>query len=63
MPAMSPRTPPPKLKSTVREQYGTPRRTQSVFQTVAHARGYTIKAGKARRDRLEANRGVKLGNA
>lgn len=63
MPAMSPRTPPPKLTSTVKAQYGTPRRTKSVFQTVAEARGYTIKAGVHRRNRLTNKRGVELGNA
>jgi hypothetical protein len=51
--AMSPRNPAPKLKSTVKEQYGTPRRSQSTFQLVALARGYTIKAGAVRRSRLQ----------
>lgn len=57
--ALSPREPAPKLKSTVKEQYGTPRRPNTVFQNVAIARGYTIKAGAARRARLK--RGVPLG--
>lgn len=51
--AMSPRNPPPKLRSTVKEQYGTPRRTQSVFQHVSLSRGFPVKAGKIRRDRLK----------
>jgi len=55
--ALSPRTPAPKLRSTVRAEYGTPRRNQSVFQTVALARGYTVKAGAVRRSKL--NKGVR----
>lgn len=51
--ALSPRKPAPKLTSTVKAQYGTPRRTQSVFQTVALARGYTVKAGALRRAQLQ----------
>lgn len=50
--ALSPRTPAQKLSSTVKAQYGTPRRTQSIFQTVALARGYTVKAGAVRRSQL-----------
>lgn len=56
--AMSPRNPPPKLRSTVREQYGTPRKTQSVFQHVSLTRGFPVKAGKIRRDRLQTKKGV-----
>lgn len=55
--ALSPRDPAPRLRSTVKEQYGTPRTTQSRFQQVALGRGYTIKAGRARREGLENNRG------
>ena len=51
--ALSPRQPAPKLRSTVKEQYGTPRRTQSVFQHVSLTRGFPVKAGKIRRDRLK----------
>jgi hypothetical protein len=51
--AMSPRTPAPKLRSTVKAEWGTPRRTQSVFQTVAVARGFTVKAGAVRRANLK----------
>lgn len=51
MAAMSPREP-KKLRSTVRQKYGTPRRKESIFQRVALARGYTIKAGVIRRNRL-----------
>jgi hypothetical protein len=50
--ALSPRQPAPKLRSTVKEQYGTPRQTQSVFQHVSLSRGFPVKAGKVRRDRL-----------
>lgn len=53
MVAMSPRSPSPRLASTVKAQYGTPRRTETVFQKVALARGYTVKAGAARRARLK----------
>jgi hypothetical protein len=56
--AKSPRTPAPKLRSTwvehpelVPGQAG-PRKTQSVYQAVATARGYTIKAGAVTRKRL-----------
>jgi hypothetical protein len=52
MAAMSPRKKPEKLRSTVRQKYGTPRRRESVFQRVALARGYTISAGVIRRNRL-----------
>jgi hypothetical protein len=55
--AMSPRTPPPRLTSTVKEQYGTPRRTKSRFEAIALGRGYTVKAGASRRERLDSNRG------
>lgn len=59
MTAMSPRTPAPKLTSTVKAQYGTPRRTQSVFQTVSLARGYPVAAGRIRRNRLHKGIEVK----
>jgi hypothetical protein len=54
--ANSPRTPAPRLRSTWVEQPellpGGPRKQQSVYQAVATARGYTIKAGAATRKRL-----------
>jgi hypothetical protein len=56
--ALSPRQPAPKLRSTVREQYGTPRKTQSIFQSVSLNRGFSVKAGKIRRDRLQTKKGV-----
>jgi hypothetical protein len=61
--ALSPRQPAPKLRSTVREQYGTPRRARSVFESVALSRGYTVKAGAVRRARLEVTKGVPTNNA
>lgn len=45
--AMSPRRT-VKLHSTC----DTPRRSQSVYQTVALARGFTVKAGRITRERL-----------
>lgn len=59
--AMSPRNPAPKLRSTVVEEYGTPRKTQSVFQHVSLTRGYTVRAGAIRRSRLQ--KGVHVDNA
>lgn len=47
--ALSPRTPAPKLRSN--SPYGK-RRTKSVYETVALARGYTVKAGLHTRSRL-----------
>lgn len=55
--AMSPRKQAPKLRSTVKEKWGTPRRPRSTFEAVALGRGYTIKAGASRRARLETFRG------
>jgi len=56
--ALSPRQPAPKLRSTVKEQYGTPRKDSSVFQKVSLSRGYTVKAGAVRRKNLEKKKGV-----
>lgn len=54
--AMSPRNAAPKLRSTVVEKWGTPRRETSLYTTVALSRGYTVKAGRETRSRL--HRGV-----
>lgn len=59
--ALSPRNPAPKLRSTVVEEYGTPRRESSVFQSVSLKRGYTVRAGAIRRSRLQ--KGVSVDNA
>lgn len=53
--ALSPRRAPARLQSN--SEYVGPRKNESLFQTVAIARGYTIKAGKATRARL--TRGVR----
>jgi hypothetical protein len=52
---LSPRTPPPRLRSTS----GQPRRVESVYQKVALARGYTVKGGKATRNRLVKGKPVR----
>lgn len=55
--AMSPRTPQPKLNSSIKSEYGSPRKTESVLQRTALSRGVTISAGKLRRARL--TRGIR----
>ena len=55
--AMSPRDPPPRLRSTSAEEGDTPRKKQSLFQEVALKRGYTVRAGAGRRRRLQSQRG------
>lgn len=55
--AMSPREPPPRLRSTSAENGEKPRKKQSVFQEVSLARGYTVRAGFGRRRRLQQNKG------
>jgi hypothetical protein len=51
-PALSPREPAPKLRSTHVCAGEAPRATSSVYQRVALIRGYTVKAGAATRSRL-----------
>lgn len=41
--ALSPRNPAPRLTSTVRAQWGTPRREMSKAQRRALAQGYTLR--------------------
>jgi hypothetical protein len=50
--ALSPRKQAPRLVSTHVVDGTAPRKTQTVYQAVALARGYTIKAGAATRMRL-----------
>lgn len=56
MPALSPRTPAPRLTSTVKAQYGTPRREMSKEQRRALAQNFTLRAGPKTLARL--HRGV-----
>lgn len=49
---LSPRTPPPRLTSTVVAQWGTPRREMSSLQRRAMALGFTFRAGPKTCDRL-----------
>ncbi|HST77260.1 MAG TPA: hypothetical protein VLN58_02095 [Verrucomicrobiae bacterium] len=50
--ALSPKKPAPRLVSTHVVDGTAPRKTQTVYQAVALARGYTIKAGASTRMRL-----------
>lgn len=52
MTALSPRTPAPRLRSTVVAQYGTPRREMSKEQRKALAAGFTLRAGPKTMARL-----------
>lgn len=49
---LSPRTPPPRLTSTVVARWGTPRREMSILQRRALAQGFTMRAGPKTRERL-----------
>lgn len=57
MTAMSPRNPPPRLRSTSAENGEPPKKKQSLFQEVSLRRGYAVRAGKGRRERLGSYRG------
>lgn len=52
MTALSPRTPAPRLRSTVVLKYGTPRREMSAEQRRALAAGFTLRAGQKTLARL-----------
>lgn len=49
---LSPRTPPPRLTSTVVAQWGTPRQEQSRIQARALIQGFTMRAGPVTLARL-----------
>lgn len=55
---LSPRTPPPRLTSTVVAQYGTPRKEMSVLQAKSLALGFPMRAGPKTIARLR--RGVPI---
>lgn len=56
MPAMSPRQPAPRLRSTVVEEWGSPRREQSDLQRRALIQRFTFRAGPVTESRL--HRGI-----